>query len=342
METYVSDHVHDLLDLHSVKLQEMWTLCHVANETKAMFLADQDALPTYMERLETVYDEHVHLKFQFDNAPDIFTKIRRRKYIIDKLREFEANHSSKDRFKGSSLMLLKEEKFRKTEYPQLVELENSLLALVNEYEARMGQPFIYERGKFKLILSKSIERRKGNLEIIGLKDSMATESFSKRSKPKPKSQEPCSFCQAQMRRSSASSRATSRATSRAASRGTPSRGPMAKEPLSINTTPDQSGACTCGQDAKSAGPGDRPSVGGPHGHLSRSPLLSPNRTRMPSHYSTSPPTPPKAIHITRHSASSLSSISSCLAPVSKASLNQKVPTPRGLQKGAPMASKVNP
>ncbi|KAI0244265.1 hypothetical protein L0F63_005963 [Massospora cicadina] len=142
------------------RLTKLWDRCHVAAEHREALSQPLKEVGASFDNLEVIFAEHARLQFQVTNAPEIFERIKRRKVLIDKLREFEARHASKDRFKGNSVHLLREERFRKTEYPQLVELENVLLQQILAFEALHRRPFEYEGGKFRLILSKAIERRK--------------------------------------------------------------------------------------------------------------------------------------------------------------------------------------
>ncbi|KAI9290639.1 hypothetical protein K502DRAFT_353788 [Neoconidiobolus thromboides FSU 785] len=164
------------------KLNKIWVDCSVSKENIDKGMKEIEDRGVSLETLELMINDCDYQKFQLENAPDIYDKIRKRKLIIDRLREFEANlnKKSKDRFKGSSLNFAAEEKFRKENYPKLGRLEDSLIEPIKLYERKYHKHFLFEGGHFLTILQSSIQRRNGNVEIIGVNDAACEVSFASR------------------------------------------------------------------------------------------------------------------------------------------------------------------
>ncbi|KAJ9083209.1 hypothetical protein DSO57_1037046 [Entomophthora muscae] len=145
----------------TINLSKVWDVCQKASLGR-------------LASGERVADESLG-----SNASEILVKVELRKVLIDELREFEARTKSHWRLKGPSFQLMKEDKFRKAGYLQLKKVEDKLLEMLVKFEKTHHQPFIYEGHKLRTILTKAIERRYGNVEIIGLHDSLSTQSFSR-------------------------------------------------------------------------------------------------------------------------------------------------------------------
>ena len=76
-----------------------------------------------------------------NSGGDVIEKIKKREAFILKWIRFEENATSPDRFKGSSMNLVKEEKFRKTALPKLIKKENVLTDALVAFESANSLKF---------------------------------------------------------------------------------------------------------------------------------------------------------------------------------------------------------
>merc|ERR1711871_111262 len=93
--------------------------------------------------LDLIGRELVRLQFQIAHGADILKKIKERLSFIEKWREFELRANDPNRFKGNSMRLLQEDKFRKSAYPRLVRKEATLIAALTEFRSHHHVPFAY-------------------------------------------------------------------------------------------------------------------------------------------------------------------------------------------------------
>merc|ERR1711871_612913 len=104
--------------------------------------------------LDLIGRELVQLQFQLAHDNDILKKIKERIGFIAKWREFEVRANDPNRFKGNSMRLLQEDKFRKSAYPRLVRKEATLIAALAEFRSLHHVPFAYGGEKNYLALMR--------------------------------------------------------------------------------------------------------------------------------------------------------------------------------------------
>ena len=88
----------------------------------------------------------------------ILEKIEAREVLCQKIVEFEKRSSDPKRLKGSSLILFKEEAFRKKTIPKLFNLEAELIDALVEYEGLFG-PYLHMGRAYRERLKKEINGR---------------------------------------------------------------------------------------------------------------------------------------------------------------------------------------
>jgi hypothetical protein len=93
--------------------------------------------------LDLIGRELVQLQFQLAHDNDILKKIKERIGFIAKWLEFEVRANDPNRFKGNSMRLLQEDKFRKSAYPRLVRKEATLIAALAEFRSLHHVSFAY-------------------------------------------------------------------------------------------------------------------------------------------------------------------------------------------------------
>ncbi|ORD99356.1 hypothetical protein A0H76_983 [Hepatospora eriocheir] len=110
------------------------------------------------KNLQKVIEEIKNLKCRKDDFLEIKTFIDERVDLLKSMEEFEKLASDPKRLFKSSFQLNKEEKFRKTAYPNLIKLEESIFNKIENYERKHGK-FIFNRIEYKDFLKREIENR---------------------------------------------------------------------------------------------------------------------------------------------------------------------------------------
>ena len=89
-------------------------------------------------------DEVARLHAMLLASKGIIKLILKRKAFIQKMMEFEVIASDPRRLFKSSVVLNREEEFRKTAYPTLLDLETKIRAELEAFEEKTGEPFMWE------------------------------------------------------------------------------------------------------------------------------------------------------------------------------------------------------
>lgn len=140
------------------KHTELSELCKVFNIEMTEFTKT----PEDLEIMSNIIIELNAKKASYVNI--IESKIRR-DALKNKMIEFERNASDPKRLFRSSFQLIKEEKFRKSAYPSLVNMEKKILEMIDDFEAKFGV-FEYEGGSLKRKLVSEIENRIINRNVF--------------------------------------------------------------------------------------------------------------------------------------------------------------------------------
>ncbi|KAK5581175.1 hypothetical protein RB653_001205 [Dictyostelium firmibasis] len=111
-----------------------------------------------IETLEIIDKELKILNELLDSMKSILNKVKRREWIKSEMKNFETSASDPSRFKGSSIRLLEEAKFRKTiarEYPILT---TDLVKELAEWEYQNQKSFLYFGNSYLELMNTEQER----------------------------------------------------------------------------------------------------------------------------------------------------------------------------------------
>ncbi|KAF7698629.1 hypothetical protein CDIK_1372, partial [Cucumispora dikerogammari] len=89
----------------------------------------------------------------------ILDLIKHREDLLIEISIFEKQSSDPKRLKGSSLILFKEEAFRKKSIPKLFQIESYILTQIQNYESAYFTDFIFKNVVYKLRLKNEIKNR---------------------------------------------------------------------------------------------------------------------------------------------------------------------------------------
>ncbi|CAG8438951.1 5768_t:CDS:10 [Ambispora leptoticha] len=205
--------IQKAIDEYTIQLGELWDKCLVPqNERDEFFIALRE-ISSAEEVYERLAQEVDRLQELYLKCASIYRLMLERRALIEKMIEFEKKASDPNRLFQSSFRLLEEEKWRKTCWPNLVKIEESLIKACLEYEENERKPFMHESVRYLDTLQNEISERIVNQMFFGFE-----QSANKGAKPNGSSETP----RASRRDSSAASRPgspTSR-SSRAPSRRT--------------------------------------------------------------------------------------------------------------------------
>ena len=136
--------IHKFVDGGLVELKEIWIKFRVPEKKQEVML--KNLIPDESQKYTSETNENLQkaaakLRFQITSAGDVIDKIKEREEFILKWIGFEENATSPDRFKGSSMNLVKEEKFRKTALPKLIKKETVLTDALVAFESANSLKF---------------------------------------------------------------------------------------------------------------------------------------------------------------------------------------------------------
>lgn len=135
------------VDANTKALAKLWKKVAEPEEAQAAFFAsipEDDS--KYTDAVLAKLTAHTSvLQAQLDNefGASCVKLIKKRLIFIETWNAFEDNATNPDRFKGSSVKLLKEEKFRKNAWPKLQKKEKELLAALTSFIESTGKFYYY-------------------------------------------------------------------------------------------------------------------------------------------------------------------------------------------------------
>eukprot|EP00124_Ichthyophonus_hoferi_P000177 Ihof_evm14s6 gene=Ihof_evmTU14s6 len=149
------------------QLAELWDNLSVPENDRQAFYAKVPE-PFSSEGLDALNIEIIRLRTHLERSRVLYQQIYQRKEFIQKMVDFEKSASEKGRLFGSSVRLLREERFRKTAYPTLLAMEKNLLDGLNEYMEKFDEPFELDGENYLETLKGEISSRALNEEIFGI------------------------------------------------------------------------------------------------------------------------------------------------------------------------------
>ncbi|KAJ3043911.1 carboxypeptidase C prc1 [Rhizophlyctis rosea] len=143
------------------QLGELWDKCRVSDQDQSDFMCSLKTNLYSPLTVELLLEEISRLTARYEKYGTILEKIQEREDLLKKMREFEKTASDPRRLFRSSFQLLEEEKFRKTCFPTLMRIENSLRRDVASFEAENGPGAIVEwKGeRFLDLLEREVSER---------------------------------------------------------------------------------------------------------------------------------------------------------------------------------------
>ena len=130
----------------------LWEALAVPAATSDRRRAKLLAAGTPERQLRAIMGELGRLQFQLDHGGSVLPLIAKRQKLLVTWAEFERNAQDPSRFKGSSIRLVQEAKFRQQAGPKLQKLEDELCDALRDYKDAHKLTFVY--GKTRNLLRK--------------------------------------------------------------------------------------------------------------------------------------------------------------------------------------------
>jgi len=163
----MKDRIGEDIAKQQALLNKLWDQLHVPDDQRRRFYRNIPNLYS-PEGLQALMDEVARLHAQLLASKGLIKLILKRKAFIQKMMEFEVIASDPRRLFKSSVVLNREEEFRKTAYPTLLDLEDKIRAELEAFEEKTGEPFMWEGEYYLVTLEMEIEERPIDPGVFGV------------------------------------------------------------------------------------------------------------------------------------------------------------------------------
>ncbi|KAK9717572.1 hypothetical protein K7432_006079 [Basidiobolus ranarum] len=156
-----------LIEDYKVRLTEFWEKCEVSQEVQNLATLRIMQGVDKEERADIIREELIQLEDLYNKCHPIFSAMKERRELIQKMIDFEKTASDPRRLFRSSFQLNQEEKWRKTAYPNLLNFEEKLINAILNYELEENKPFVHNDQRYMDVLEQEIAERPVNLTVFG-------------------------------------------------------------------------------------------------------------------------------------------------------------------------------
>ncbi|KAI9301565.1 microtubule associated protein-domain-containing protein [Cunninghamella echinulata] len=170
------------------KLTNLWDECLFTQKERDSFMEDLYERSNTMDDLHLILDRHLEYLDRIVPTSKLVAKImKQRKELIQKMIAFETSASDPKRLFRASFQLMEEERWRKTCFPTLLELDDALIKAVKKFERISEKHFMVGDRRYLDILMDEIADRAANQTFFGFLNTEPTEERPVRIKSKSKS-----------------------------------------------------------------------------------------------------------------------------------------------------------
>ncbi|KAF2074858.1 hypothetical protein CYY_003846 [Polysphondylium violaceum] len=176
------DKFKDIYDGKAKRLHHLWTeLCipeseRILNSSSTGDASDEDSKYS-TENLEYMDQQITHLSELLESMKAILAKVKRREFLKEGMKTFEKQASDdSNRFKGSSVRLLEEAKFRKIVSKEFPKLTEDLQKELTDWEQLHQKRFFYYGTPYLVLMNSETERP--DFDLLHLRLSTKNESLS--------------------------------------------------------------------------------------------------------------------------------------------------------------------
>ncbi|KAI8339597.1 microtubule associated protein-domain-containing protein [Chlamydoabsidia padenii] len=188
MKTIVQTMTDEYIDTIRKELEQLWDDCLLTQDERDEFLAALYREANTMDAVRAIMDKHMeYLKYIRTASQDVAKIMKERKELIQKMINFETAASDPKRLFQASFQLLEEERWRKTCFPTLLQLDDLLIKAVQELEWISEKHFLVGNRRYLDILRDEIADRTANQTFFGFLNTEPNHDRPVRSKSRPNS-----------------------------------------------------------------------------------------------------------------------------------------------------------
>ncbi|KAI8082703.1 microtubule associated protein-domain-containing protein [Halteromyces radiatus] len=185
MKTIVRTMTDEYLDTIRQDLVHLWDECLLTQYERDEFMSILYHKANTMDTVRSIIDEHMsYLKAIQPASHIVSTIMKERKDLIQKMIDFETSASDPKRLFQASFQLLEEERWRKTCFPTLLQLDDTLTKAVQDFERISEKHFMVGNRRFLDILKEEIMDRTANQTFFGFLNTEPNHDRSTRVKPR--------------------------------------------------------------------------------------------------------------------------------------------------------------
>ncbi|KAI8075273.1 microtubule associated protein-domain-containing protein [Gongronella butleri] len=173
-----------LEEIHD-ELVQLWDGCLLTQLERDEFIATVYDTANSMDEIKAIMSRHLeYLQHILPAANKVSGIMQERRSLIQAMIDFEASASNPQRLFTASFQLMEEERFRKTCFPTLLQLDDALIKSVQDFESISGKHFMVGTRRYLDILMDEIADRTTNQTFFGFLNTEPDQDRPMRTKPR--------------------------------------------------------------------------------------------------------------------------------------------------------------
>ncbi|ORY99814.1 microtubule associated protein-domain-containing protein [Absidia repens] len=186
MKTIVRTMTDEYIDTIRDDLTRLWDACLLTQIERDEFLSSLYHKANTMDTVHLIIDKHMNYLEHIQSSSYIVSTImKERKELIQKMIRFETSASDPKRLFQASFQLMEEERWRKTCFPTLLQLDDALIKAVQEFESISDKYFMVGNTRYLDMLRDEIADRTTNQTFFGFLNTEHNHDRLIRSKSRP-------------------------------------------------------------------------------------------------------------------------------------------------------------
>ncbi|CAO3599205.1 unnamed protein product [Absidia cylindrospora] len=188
MKTIVHVMIDEYLKTIRPTLEKLWDNCLLTQNERDEFLDTLYQKANTMDTARSIMEKHMaYLEYIQSSSRIVDGIMKERKELIQKMIDFETSASDPRRLFQASFQLMEEERWRKTCFPTLLQLDDALIKAVQEFECISEKHFLVGNRRYLDMLMDEIADRTANQTFFGFLNTEPNHDRPVRSKSRPNS-----------------------------------------------------------------------------------------------------------------------------------------------------------
>ncbi|ORZ08138.1 hypothetical protein BCR42DRAFT_442313 [Absidia repens] len=188
MKTIIHVMIDEYLQTIRPTLEKLWDNCLLTQNERDEFLDTLYQKANKMDTARSIMEKHMaYLEYIQSSSQIVDNIMKERKQLIQKMIDFETSASDPRRLFQASFQLMEEERWRKTCFPTLLQLDDALIKAVQEFEYISEKHFLVGNRRYLDMLMDEIADRTANQTFFGFLNTEPNHDRPVRSKSRPNS-----------------------------------------------------------------------------------------------------------------------------------------------------------